>query len=156
MFDFNLKTPKEVQDVINTLYQNKHRARFFYGDADTGKAWMGENDVCGTIGKSTGIKPIPLLINNTRSNGGVAILTHCIVKIVDIDTAKQRSPYNKGVLYQHPQFNNPADRAFLQMPSDIETYVANVLIDNEVHARFRSSQSAQNYIDFMQGKRFSK
>ena len=152
-FDFRNDTPEEVKAVIQALYENKHRARFFYGDLDTGTAWMEEYDVMGTVGKSTGEKPAALLINNARSYGGRAI-TGKIVKIIDI-TARNM-PYNSGVLYEHPAFNNPADRACLVMPSDLPEYVTNVEIDGVVHARFHSDKSAVNWLDFMQGKRFSK
>jgi len=146
-FTFRPETPAEVEKVIRALYANKHRARFFYGDLETGTAWMEEYDVCGTVGKSTGSKPCALLINNARSMGGGSI-TSSIVRIIDTQTGRE--------LYRHPTYNNPADRAFFQTPSDLPEYVANVLIDGEVHARFRNSTSAEHWIDFMQGKRFSK
>lgn len=153
-FNFHKKTPKEVKAVIEALYENKHRARFFYGDLETGTAWMEEYDVMGTVGKSTGPKPHALLINNARSMGGGA-LTSSIVKIVDVTT--RNMPYNSGVLYEHPKFNNPADRAqIVPVDGDIPSYMGQVNIDGECHARFRTLQGAKNWIAFMQGKRFSK
>lgn len=154
-FDFRKGTPEEVKAAIQALYENKHRARFFYGDLNTGTAWMEENDVMGTVGKSTGEKPAALLINNARSYGGGAI-TSSIVKI--IDTTARNMPYNSGTLYEHPTFNNPADRAELTPLSNPElpSYVAEVKIDGQVHARFTSKVKAVRWIEFMQGKRFSK
>lgn len=146
-FNFNKKTPEPVRAVVQELYQNKHRARFFYGDLQTGEAWMEEHDVMGTVGKSTGPQPCPLLINNARSLGGGRIMGS-VVKIIDIDTRR--------VLYEHPSFSNPADRAELVMPSDHPAYVTNVVIDGKIHARFHSDKAAVNWLDFMQGKRFSK
>lgn len=153
-FDYRSDTPEEVRAVIQTLYENKHRARFFFGDLETGTAWMEECDVTGTVGKSTGSKPCALLINNARSLGGGALSTSSIVKIIDI-TARNM-PYNSGVLYEHPTFNNPADNASLVMPSDLPEYVTNVELNGEVIARFHADKSAVNWLDFMQGKRFSK
>ena len=151
-FHFREDTPEEVKAVIQSLYENKHRARFFWGDLKTGLYWMDEYDVIGTVGKSIGEKPAALLVNNARSMGGGAI-TSSIVKIIDI-TARNM-PYNSGVLYKHPDFNNPADRAEIE-PSDLPEYAEVVTIDGEVYARFHKQGQAARWIEFIQGKRFSK
>jgi len=147
-FYFHDETPDEVMQQINYAYHNELRVRIWLGSGTSGKAWLEENDVMGTIGKSTGGVPIPLLINNARSLGGPGILTHCIVKIMTT---------TGSVLYEHPTFNNPADRAVITpVTGDHLSYLGEVQIDGKCVARFKSVQSAQNWIDFMQGKRFTK
>ena len=93
------KTPNRVATLLNNLSLSQQRIRLVYGDADTGKDWLGEHDVIGTIGRSTGTKQVPLLINNSRSTGGCAILDDCILKIVDVKS--------KRVLYQHEKYIAP-------------------------------------------------
>lgn len=144
---FHPETPERVKRALTSHCGFRHlRIRIWYGDTKTGTAWMDENDVIGSVGKSTGTQPIPSLIANSRSLGGGAILDHCIVRIDGV---------NSGTLYRHPAFNNPADRATFH-PSTMEGYECEVRIDGEVHARFHSWKSARNWVAFMQGKRYAK
>lgn len=157
-FKFHPETPQELRDLLTPLNQSRRRVRIFFGDRATGTAWLEEHDVTGTIGKSFGgDSPIPLLINNARSMGGPGLLDHCIVKMMDIASGR--------TLYQHPKFNNPADRAEVRLTPSGD--VAHVFIDNELHATFtgtaprtgeigKAEKSARRWIEFMQGKRFSK
>jgi len=140
-FWFAEGTASSVQSVIVSNYRCKNRLRFWYGDKKTGKSWNDENDVCGYIGRSTGTKKIPLLINKISSYGGGGLLTDCIIKVVDTGT--------KRVLYQHENFNQPE---FI-----VRTYDCAVLANNIVHARgFKTEKQAQRYADFMNGKRMNK
>ena len=95
---YKAETPVEVQNILNqyTHRADKRRLRLYYGDAESGLDWLEENNCIGHIGRSMGPVHIPLLIKNTRSMGGGAILDHCVVKIQDVDT--------KRVLYQHPNY----------------------------------------------------
>ena len=95
-FWFDEITDLKVMKVISGL-SRETRIRVWYGDNKTGKSWNEENDICGYIGRTTGSKKIPILINNKRSWGGSGILCHAIVKIVRTD--------NKAVLYEHPNFS---------------------------------------------------
>jgi hypothetical protein len=97
-FWFSTETEQEIKDIIVQLYHSKKRVRFHWGDTKTGKDWEDIYDVCGTVGISTGNQKIPLLIHNSRSFGGGAILDHCIVKITESSGAKK-------VLYQHPNYH---------------------------------------------------
>ena len=67
--------------MIEHLELTQERIVIDYGDTETGKSWCEGYCVSGRIGRSTGHKPIPILIHNARSRGGVGILTHRIIKI---------------------------------------------------------------------------
>ncbi|KKM28205.1 hypothetical protein LCGC14_1567040 [marine sediment metagenome] len=73
------------------------RVRFYWGDVKTGRDWGDDCDVKGRIGRSSGSVKIPILLYNSRSTGGGAILDHCIVKIT-----KTNGGY---VLYEHPNYH---------------------------------------------------
>jgi len=134
---FNPGTPKRVQTVINYLMHKDVRVRIWYGK--NGESWDEENDICGYIGRSTGTKKIPLLINNKRSWGGGSLLDDCIVKIVRID--------NHSVLYQHENFKQ----------GNFTAKDNKVFKNNEPYApNCKDNKSAQRLADFMNGARFSK
>ena len=137
-FYFNENTPEKVMQIVSSIGRNT-RLRFWYGK--DGKSWNEENDVCGSIGRSTGNIKIPLLINNSNSMGGGSLLGDSIIKIVDTK--------NKMVLYQHENFSQPE---FI-----VRSYDCAVLADNILHAQgFKTEKQAQRYADFMNGKRMNK
>ena len=72
--------------------KTNHLARLIitYGDPRTCKPFEDKPER-GTIGRSTGTVPIPLLIKTKRSFGGAALLTDCIIKI--------QSGWTKQTLY---------------------------------------------------------
>jgi len=140
---FNENTPVDVCRIITTIGRNT-RIRVWYGH-ENGKSWSEENDIMGYIGRSTGTKKIPLLVNNSRSSGGGALLCDCIVKIVETGTNK--------TVYQHPEFSQPV---FSVSDGDMDKYPANVLCDGVIYGRCKTSASAQRLADFMNGKRHNK
>jgi len=140
---FDNDTPEEVKSILQSYLHTDHRIRLFYGDKITGEDWQEENDTMGYIGKSTGIKPCLLLVNNARSLGGGAILTHCIVKITE----------NGRILWEHPNYHS---KKFEVKSSDLPEYAESVYQDNEVYARFKKSGQAAKFVEFMEGKRNSK
>lgn len=145
MFKFNAKTNDKVKSVITSAYHNKTRVRIVYGDIETGKQWSEEYDVIGTIGRSTGVQPIPLLINNSRSMGGCGLLDHCIIKIVDIKT--------KRVLYQADNYKLPVLVKCESTHSDYMYDVYhNVNSENTLVARFKTEKQADSYINFQHCK----
>ena len=147
MFTLNEKTPSRVATLLNNLSMSKQRIRLVYGDTNTGKDWLEEYDVIGTIGRSTGTKQVPLLIKNSRSTGGGAILDHCILKIVDVKS--------KRVLYQHEKYVAP--KFTIKHGTSVgHGYNYAVLCNNIVQANFKTEKQAKNYIDFMLCKRMSK
>lgn len=94
---YSADIPDRIVHILEAYRRNAIRERLCieYGNTETGKSW-GDTD-CGYIGRSTGNVKVPLVIHNSRSYGGSAILDHCIVRIL---TAK-----GKYVLYQHPNYH---------------------------------------------------
>ena len=142
MLTLKAKTNSGIVVLLKKLTESKQRIRIVYGNTTTGEDWLQEYDVIGSIGKSTGTNQIPLLLSNSRSTGGGAILEDCILKIVDVKSKK--------VLYQHDKYLAPK---FDIVPSIVGYSVA---VDGNVQANFKTIKQAQNYIDFMLCKRMSK
>jgi len=78
---YHIETSDKVIEVLESIRKNNSRIVLDYGDIKTGKSWNEQFDITGTIGRSTGINKIPILLHNSRSIGGVGILTHCIIGI---------------------------------------------------------------------------
>ena len=142
MLTLKAKTSGGVAVLLNRLTESKQRIRLVYGDTETGKDWLQEYDVLGSIGKSMGTNQIPLLISNSRSTGGGAILEDCILKIVDVKSKK--------VLYQHDKYITP------KFDIVLSTDEYSVTVDGKMQANFKTIKQAQNYIDYMLCKRMSK
>lgn len=106
---FHPDTIETVRDILVTgnQYFRNRRFRIYYGNVETGQAWITESDAArydvrsageiGYIGRSTGPKRVPLSVHNARSLGGGHILDHCIIRI---ETTRGRE-----VVYSHPQFH---------------------------------------------------
>jgi len=94
---YRVETSKKIVEVLEYLRINKIRVHIEYGNVLTGQSW-GDKYENGCIGRSCGPVKVPLLIHNSLSRGGGAILDHCIVLIRD--TAK---PHN--IRYQHPTYS---------------------------------------------------
>jgi hypothetical protein len=134
---FDVRTPLQVCNILESALHTNRRLRLFYGDSETGKCWMEEHDIMGTIGQSCGgNRHVPLLINNNRSMGGPAILDYCIVKITE----------NKNTLYRHPLFHIPA----------LTRNGRHVFNEKGLVATMDTPEKAERYIQFMEGKRNSK
>jgi len=148
MFTFDNNTCDKVKTVLTECYNNQCRVRVWYGDTDTGLSWMDEYDTMGTIGRSTGQQKIPLLIKNSRSNGGGGILCHCIIRI-DVISSKR-------TIYKHPLFYVPLLTVATNNDNDTKNkYPFIVLKDNGLQARFKSEKQATNYVDFMISNRYT-
>ena len=134
-FFFNNNTPIKVMEILNDAYRNGKRVRVFYGDRETGEDWCEVYDTIGYVGKSTGIRPIPLLIKTTRSSGGGAILADSSVKIA----------IDKKVVYQQDNYFLPLElkdgKLYNTTRSDWEYYSRE---DNDFHKRM---------LDFFKGLR---
>ncbi len=95
---YHIEAEFKVIEVIEKCRANDTHIRVFYGDRETGNVWPETNDVTGYISRSTGPVKIPILKKSTTSDGGGAILDHCIMKIRD----------SKGnVLYKSANYNEP-------------------------------------------------
>ncbi|HEY9657276.1 MAG TPA: hypothetical protein V6C65_02345 [Allocoleopsis sp.] len=87
-------TPDNLVKVLETLLHSGRRVMIQFGDLQTGKVAYQER---GTIGRSTGINKIPLLVKTKRSLGGAALWTEQILRIVEVST--------KTELYRNPSYN---------------------------------------------------
>ncbi len=129
---FPKNTLDEIARIICTAYNTNQKLKFYLGDTETGRDWCEEYETIGTIGRSTGPIKIPLLIRTSRSNGGSALMTDSIVKIVDFKS--------KMVLYKHPKYVAPTVEI---VPSDTPEYTHNTIVNGKLHGRHKSLRSAQ-------------
>lgn len=150
-----LETYNNVNEALMSLivraWKYKFRIRVFYGDIHTGRSWNEEYDVMGTIGRTTGNIKIPILVHNKRSWGGGALLLSSIIRIDDIE--------DKRTLWKLPNFHVEkmtiekrsvsTDYPFAVMQAQDNGAISNV-------ANFKTEGKAKKWIDFMEGKRYSK
>jgi hypothetical protein len=141
---FDNGTNDRVKTALNSINSTRDRVRIFYGDIATGKVWPEEYDVLGRVGNSNGSSKIAILINNSSSMVGGAILTACVVGIV---TTKGKW------LYKHEKFSTGE---WLITDSDLPEYTTMAWHDGKIHARFKTLKQAENYCKFMRGERFCK
>lgn len=139
-------TPPEVIQHIERALANGSKVRLFYGDRETGKNWMEENDVCGRIGSSMGPKKIPLIIRSERSHGGPGILPDCIVCLF----------INGREVYRHPEFKFPEIRIAHEGVYPKSPWAAYVDGEKNPSARFKSELAAKRWSQFMRGERMGK
>lgn len=137
---YHLETPDDVVQVLEDAKKNRTRVRIFYGDTKTGLDWMEENDVIGTIGRSCGTTKIPLLIKNSNSIGGGAILTNCIVRIT----------IDKTNVYKHPKYHLPN---IIVEENDDNEYKFKVITGDEVRAYCKTRNEADNLVLFIKGEK---
>ena len=136
---FDPGTDARAARVLEDCRKRRRKVRLILGDTDTGESWLDEYDVVGRIGRSTGTLKVPLLIE-PGADGGPAILTACLLAIVDWDTGK--------FLFRHATFRAPnlsiraAEDAVLRWE---------VLHGDVVVARFEDIGQAGGYAAFMRG-----
>ena len=85
---------------------------------------------------------VPILLHNARSRGGMHIMDHCIVRILDSETHE--------VLYSHPKYHRPVLKRG-PVRAGKKNYpgpklVAAVYADGKLHARFTSGAAADRWI----------
>lgn len=80
---FNQSTPKDLAIKIVFLMETRTRVILDYGNTSTNESWGEVHDTTGYIGLSAGAYGLkyPILVYNSRSIGGGAILTGAIIKI---------------------------------------------------------------------------
>jgi len=78
---YDVRTSDKVINILERCRMNNTRIVLDYGDTKTGKSWNEVYDVTGRLGRSAGNVKVPILLHNTRSIGGVAILDYCIIGI---------------------------------------------------------------------------
>lgn len=149
-----LKVYKNVNEaLLNTLlnsYNFKFRIRIWYGDLETGRSWNEEYDTMGIIGRTTGKIKIPILVNNSRSWGGGAVLMGSIIRIDDIE--------DKITLWKVPNFHVEDMKVYVIFGNENYKYqVAKLSEDSgkwEVQASFKTEKQAHNWVAFMRGERY--
>jgi hypothetical protein len=148
---FHADTPLAVVQALNSARQSHTRIRLSYGDAKTGRDWLEEHDVEGTVSNSLGPLKVTLLIHSRRSSGGPALLDHCIVKIKETRSGR--------VLYRHPKYHTGSFAIREIGPDEMcgttnlreRGYTHAVDVDGRNHANFRSPQAAERYVRQMTG-----
>ena len=136
-YHFNVAAPDAVCEALSGIDRDT-RIRVWYGDPVTGKSFDEIYDITGYVSRSGGMIKVPLLINNTRSMGGGAILCSCVVKVVETRSKK--------VLYQHPTFSQSVftTRDRFVHKDGLNTF-----------AELRTPEQAKRFADFMNGKRMN-
>lgn len=77
---YNAETSDKTIEFLERVRKSGERIVLDYGNTETMESWGEVFDITGTVSRSTGQVKTPLLIHNSRSLGGGAILTHCIIK----------------------------------------------------------------------------
>lgn len=146
---FDARTPVPVQKALERYRLTGKRVRLFMGDPVSGRDWMSEHDVVGWVGRSMGPMKSPLLVVSAADAGGSALLTHCIVRMVDVLTNRE--------VYCHPTYHLPRmeltecesyDRE-LGFTHSVKVETGGVL---ETRVNFKSMYDAAHWISFMAGK----
>lgn len=137
------ETPDEVIRVLENARQSRTRLHISLGDTGSGKDWLEEFETHGYVGRSMGPMKVPLLIANSRSLGGGAILDHCIVRI--------RESAGGLVLWKHPSYHHGTleirrKTEPVTLP-DGRTLTVDVLLDGELQAAFENITKARRYIN---------
>ncbi|MCX7408681.1 MAG: hypothetical protein NTZ32_11430 [Planctomycetales bacterium] len=142
---YDERTPNEVIQVLESARLNHTRLHISLGetaDPNVGFDWLEEFESYGYIGRSMGPIKVPLLIANSRSMGGGAILDHCIVRI--------RTSSGGRVIYQHPAYHFGTMEIRrktepMTLP-DGRVLTVDVLRDGKVHASFQDMNQARRWV----------
>lgn len=136
---FDKNTPEKVIQVLLYAMNTRQRIRIFYGDKRTGKDWCETYDTMGYVGSSMGPVKIPILVNNSRSMGGSAILTGSIVRI----TIDRRD------VYRHPKYHMGK---IVLKPSSSASYPYGVWIGGTEVRAFKTAKQAEKWVPFIKGE----
>lgn len=137
---FDPGTAAELAQTLESCRKSGNKVRLVLGDTTTGESWLDEYDVVGTIGRSTGLLKVPLLIEDGEDGGG-AILTAFVLCIIDWRTGRTR--------YRHPAYQAPALGI---KPTDDAAHPWAVLLHDKEIARFKDIGKAGAYAAFMRGE----
>lgn len=137
---FHPDTPIEVRRILERYRKSGRPLRLFYGDKETGRDWLEENDVVGTVGRSCGVLKVPILLAKGES-WGVSILDDCVVKLADVESRKE--------LWAHPNYQPPTMEIVAERQG---RYTHAVYVGGEIHARFQSYAKAAQWVAFMAGE----
>lgn len=141
-----------VIKAIELARERDLKIRLFYGDTETGRDWLDENDVCGWIGCSTGPIRIPIIKEKHNDDGGPGILERRILRII------MRTPGGSTYeAYRHPLYKPPVIEITTEKSSHAEAgYTHKAEVNGEIHARFKSHSKATSWKKFMLGESITK
>lgn len=145
---YDARTAAGVQTALETALRSKDQMRVFLGDALTGRDWMEEYDTIGRIGRSCGAMKVPLLVPKGQA-GGPALLTHCIVRIINLKTGVE--------VYRHPSYHTPKmELAGAASYDTADGYTHCVKMQSnagemETSANFKSQAEAAHWLAFLTG-----
>lgn len=137
---FSPGTPVAVRKILEDYRHSGRRIRLFYGDPATGLDWVEENDIVGTIGRSTGTLKVPLLIAPGECSSP-AILDTCIVRLIDADSG--------GELWRCRNYREPDFRI---VNSGVAGRPWAVQVEGETRSQFPSYAKAAAWVAFMAGE----
>lgn len=126
---------KAVIAILEDARKRGTRITLSYGDKNTGRDWLEEFNVTGTVSRSMGKLKIPILLYNERSSAGGSILVDSIVRI--------RTAQGKQILYQHPNYHHAA----LKIGKPWKGIQVGVYADGKPQAGFRTKRAAMAYIN---------
>lgn len=137
---FHRDTPAKVRKVLEACRKNGEQIRLFYGDAKSGRSWLDECDMVGTVGRSTGVLQVPLLVAE-GDLGGLPILDDCVIRITRV--------HDHAELYRHPNYH--IGKVKMVETSDSRLPIT-VLVDGKVHARCKDWGEAGHLVAFLEGR----
>jgi hypothetical protein len=138
---FDPGTPDMVRALLERYRNNGKLVRLFLGDHASGRDWGEENDLVGYIGRSAGHMRVPLLME-PGEHGGPAILTRCVVRILDVETGRE---VYRTRNYQVPDVS-------LHPCTDKQGYTWEARRDGALHARFKDVEEAAEWCGFIRGE----
>lgn len=147
---FEADVPPMVRKTLERYRKSGDEIRIFYGD-ESGRDWLEEFDMVGTIGRSTGPMRVPLLVPRGEC-GGPALLTKNIIRMMDVATGAE--------LYRHPTYHQPelrlrdADEDLQEKGYLVSVEARNKYDEWQIQANFKTLGDAGHWLAFMTGKVF--
>lgn len=156
-------TPYKVIDVLEEANKTKERIRLFYGNSETGKLWLEEHDVIGTVGRSVGAMPVPILLYSARFCGGANLLSRNVLRIDARRRGKIVRLYEADNIKLPLLFVKQIDEGWNVIDCNTDVRVACFFdtekVDPRAHdvtiVRYSGEKKARNYIAFMRGERWT-
>jgi hypothetical protein len=139
---FDPGTPPSVVAHLEYARLHHRKLRLFFGDQTAGRCWLEENDVTGFIGRSMGPVRVPILLALRSSRGGGAIMTRCIIRLIEANGQRE--------LWRHQNFHLPEFQ--LREEQDQPKYRYAVHSDGACVARFITPQKRAQWLAFMRGE----
>ena len=134
---YKLKTSDNLVQVLERIRINKIRVKLNLGNTETGVSWNEENDITGRIGLSRGTQArFPILVYNSRSFGGGALMDDCILKITNTTTG--------AVMYQA---NNFKESIFEIKESTQNGYTHSLYINGDLYSNHKNEKSVKKLIN---------